>query len=109
MPQSKVRWGAHAAARSRDHGQISSERRKGDGRPCGKVCRRWRSDNGAVLGYENDIGHCQNNCKASALDEEDVHLSGTELAPLGESGGAVPLEMFAAVVMALLIEMIVHG
>jgi hypothetical protein len=36
-------------------------------------------------------------------------LCGTELAPLGKSGGAVQLEIFAAVEMALLIEMIVYG
>ena len=54
-------------------------------------------------------GHCQNNCKASALDEEVAQLSGTEFTPLGEGGGAVQLEIFAAVEMALLIEMIVYG
>jgi hypothetical protein len=43
------------------------------------------------------------------LDEEGAQLCSTELAPLGESDGAVPLEIFAAVEMALLIEMIVHG
>jgi hypothetical protein len=32
-----------------------------------------------------------------------------ELAPLGESGGTVQLEIFAAVERALLIEMIVYG
>ena len=36
-------------------------------------------------------------------------LCGTELAPLGESGGTVQLEIFAAAEMALLIEMIVYG
>ena len=36
-------------------------------------------------------------------------LSGTELAPLGEGGGTVQLEIFAAVEVALLIEMIVYG
>ena len=36
-------------------------------------------------------------------------LCGTELAPLGESGGTVQLEIFAAVEMAFLIEMIVYG
>ena len=36
-------------------------------------------------------------------------LCGTELAPLGESGGTVQLEIFAAVEVALLIEMIVYG
>jgi hypothetical protein len=36
-------------------------------------------------------------------------LCGTELAPLGESSGAVQLEIFAAVEMALLIKMIVYG
>ena len=36
-------------------------------------------------------------------------LCGAELAPLGESGGTVQLEIFAAVEMALLIEMIVYG
>ena len=36
-------------------------------------------------------------------------LCGTELAPLGESGGTVQLEIFAAVEMTLLIEMIVYG
>jgi len=36
-------------------------------------------------------------------------LCGTELAPLGEGGGAVQLEIFAAVEMPLLIEMIVYG
>ena len=36
-------------------------------------------------------------------------LCGTKLAPLGEGGGTVQLEIFAAVEMALLIEMIVYG
>ena len=36
-------------------------------------------------------------------------LCSTELAPLGESGGTVQLEIFAAAEMALLIEMIVYG
>ena len=36
-------------------------------------------------------------------------LCGAELAPLGESGGTVQLEIFAAAEMALLIEMIVYG
>ena len=33
----------------------------------------------------------------------------SELTPLGEGGGAVQLEIFAAVEMALLTEMIVYG
>ena len=53
--------------------------------------------------------HCQNNCKGPTLDEEVERLCGTELAPLGKSGGTVQLEIFAAVEMALLIEMIVYG
>ena len=53
--------------------------------------------------------HCQNNVKASALDEEVAQLCGTELTPLGEGGGTVQLEIFAAVEMALLIEMIAYG
>ena len=53
--------------------------------------------------------HCRNNCKASALGEEVAQLSGTEFTPLGEGGGAVQLEIFAAVEMALPIEMIVYG
>ena len=55
------------------------------------------------------MGHCQNNCTWPTLDEEVERLCGTELAPLGESGGTVQLEIFAAVEMALLIEMIVYG
>ena len=55
------------------------------------------------------LRHCQNNFKAPTLDEEVERLCGTELAPLGESGGTVQLEIFAAVEMALLIEMIVYG
>ena len=51
--------------------------------------------------------HCQINFKAPALDEEGAHS--TELTPLGKSGGAVELEIFAAVEMTLLIEMIVYG
>jgi hypothetical protein len=43
------------------------------------------------------------------LDEEVERLCGTELAPLGESGGTVQLEIFAAVEVALLVEMIVYG
>ena len=35
-------------------------------------------------------------------------LCGTELTPLGEGGGTVQLEIFAAVEMAFLIEMIVY-
>ena len=54
-------------------------------------------------------GHCQNNCKAPTLDKEVERLCSTELAPLGESGGAVQFEIFSAVEMALLIEMIVYG
>ena len=53
--------------------------------------------------------HCQNNFKASALDEEVAQLSVTEFTPLGEGSGAVQLEIFAAVEMALPIEMIVYG
>ena len=53
--------------------------------------------------------HCQNNCKWPTLDEEVERLCGTELAPLGGSGGTVQLEIFAAAEMALLIEMIVYG
>ena len=36
-------------------------------------------------------------------------LCGADLAPLGESGGTVQLEIFTAVEMALLIEMVVYG
>ena len=53
--------------------------------------------------------HCQINFKAPALDEEGAQLCSTELTPLGKSGGAVELEILAAVEMALLIEMIVYG
>ena len=53
--------------------------------------------------------HCQINFKAPALDEEGAQLCSTELTPLGKSGGAVELEIFAAVEMTLLIEMIVYG
>jgi hypothetical protein len=38
------------------------------------------------------------------LDEEVAQLCGSELAPLGEGGGTVQLEIFAAAEMALLIE-----
>ena len=41
--------------------------------------------------------------------ENVERLCGTELAPLGESDGTVQLELFAAVEVALLIEMIVYG
>ena len=51
----------------------------------------------------------QNNRKAPALTKNVGRLCGTELTPLGEGGGAVQLEIFAAVEMALLIEMIVYG
>jgi hypothetical protein len=54
-------------------------------------------------------GHCQNNWKAPTLDEEVERLCGTELAPFGEGGGTVQFKIFAAVEMALLIEMIVYG
>ena len=53
--------------------------------------------------------HCQINFKAPALDEEGAQLCSTELTPLGKSGGTVQLEIFAAVEMTLLIEMIVYG
>jgi hypothetical protein len=36
-------------------------------------------------------------------------LCGTELTPLGERGGTVQLQIFAAAEMVLLIEMIVYG
>ena len=55
------------------------------------------------------IRHRQNNCKAPTLAEERRTICGTEFAPLGESGGTVQLEIFAAVEMALPIEMVVYG
>ena len=76
-------------------------------------CNGWRIEiafqhlkSGAGLAHPR---HCQNNVKASALDEEVAQLCGTEFTPLGEGGGTVQLEIFAAVEMALLIEMIVYG
>ena len=66
-------------------------------------------DNRSSSYHELEQAHCQNNFKAPTLDEEVAQLSGTEFTPLGEGGGAVQLENFAAVKMALLIEMIVYG
>jgi hypothetical protein len=43
------------------------------------------------------------------MGKEDAQLCSTEIAPLSESGAAVQLEIFAAVEMALQIEMIVYG
>ena len=71
------------------------------------------SRNTEAVGGEGHQGHppehCQINFKAPALDEEGAQLCSTELAPLGKSGGTVQLEIFAAVEMTLLIEMIVYG
>ena len=52
---------------------------------------------------------CQTNSNQSQYDPECVNLCGTKLAPLGESGGSVELEIVPAVKSAFLIEMVVDG
>lgn len=46
---------AHAAARPRDHVQVSCGRGAGAGRTGFKYVGEWRSDSGAVLEFENEI------------------------------------------------------
>ena len=59
--------------------------------------------------YDGDIGIVRITAKRRHWTKNVERLCSTELAPLGESGGAVQLEIFAAVEMTLLIEMIVYG
>jgi len=53
-------------------------------------------------------GSCQTDSNQSQFPADSVNLPGTKLAPLGESGGAVELEILSRVEVALRIEMIVH-
>jgi hypothetical protein len=58
-----------------------------------------------LYAHEHDNGIVRITAEPRHWTKNVERLCGTELAPLGESGGAV----FAAVEMALLIEMIVYG
>ena len=60
------------------------------------------------LAPEAPIGSCQTDSNQSQFPADSVNLPGTKLAPLGESGGAVELEILSRVEVALRIEMIVH-
>jgi hypothetical protein len=53
-------------------------------------------------------GSCQTISNWSQFLANSVNLPGTKLAPLGESGGAVELEILSRVEVALRIEMVVH-
>ena len=64
-----------------------------------------RRRNGRKMPHEADIGCCQANANQSPKHPKS-RRSGRQLTPLGQGSGAVLLEDFAAVEMAVVVEMV---
>ena len=72
---------------------------------CLKILQNLLSEQGSMP----ETGIVRITAKRRHWPKNVERLCDTELAPLGESGGTVQLEIFAAAEMALLIKMIVYG